>query len=82
MVLGGGITADDTVLVTNLRHKQALEKAASHLTDAIEGIGAMLPMDMVSIDLRSAWEALGEITGVNSTEDLLDRIFADFCIGK
>lgn len=82
MVLGGGITADDTVLVTNLRHKQALEKAAFHLTDAIQGIGAMLPMDMVSIDLRSAWEALGEITGVNSTEDLLDRIFADFCIGK
>ncbi|HBC91633.1 MAG TPA: tRNA uridine-5-carboxymethylaminomethyl(34) synthesis GTPase MnmE [Pelotomaculum sp.] len=82
MVLGGRAPSSDTVLVASLRHKQALEKAASHLAEAINGIHGKLPLDMVSIDLRSAWESLGEITGSSSTEELLDRIFADFCIGK
>ena len=82
MILSGRATSSETVLVASVRHKQALEKAAVQLTEAIDGIQAKLPLDMVSIDLRSAWEDLGEITGATSTEDLLDRIFADFCIGK
>jgi tRNA modification GTPase len=82
MVLGGQATSSDTLLVASVRHKQALEKAASHLLEVINGINERLPLDMVSIDLRSAWEQLGEITGTTSTEELLDRIFADFCIGK
>ncbi len=41
-----------------------------------------LPLDFVAIDLRAALEALGEITGETATADLLDRIFAEFCIGK
>lgn len=82
MVLDGRATSSDTLLVASVRHKQALEKAADHLKEAIQGISVKLPLDMVSIDLRSAWEALGEITGTTSTEELLDRIFADFCIGK
>ena len=41
-----------------------------------------LPLDFVSIDLRAALAALGEITGETATDDLLDRIFAEFCIGK
>ena len=41
-----------------------------------------MTLDFLSIDLRGAWEALGEITGDTADEDLLDRIFADFCIGK
>lgn len=82
MVLGGQATASDTVLVASVRHKQALEKAASHLVEAINGLSENVPLDMVSIDIRSAWEDLGEITGTTSTEELLDRIFADFCIGK
>lgn len=82
MVLGGQATASDTVLVASVRHKQALEKAASHLVEAINGLNENVPLDMVSIDIRSAWGDLGEITGTTSTEELLDRIFADFCIGK
>ncbi|MDD4237739.1 MAG: tRNA uridine-5-carboxymethylaminomethyl(34) synthesis GTPase MnmE [Desulfotomaculaceae bacterium] len=82
MVMSGRTTSSETVLVASVRHKQALEKAASHLTEAISGIRGKLPLDMVSIDLRSAWEDLGEITGETSTDELLDRIFADFCIGK
>ena len=81
-VMSGHVTGDDTVLVTNTRHKQALEKASAHLEDALAGIKRNISADMAAIDIRAAWEALGEITGSTVTEDLLDRIFTDFCIGK
>mgnify|MGYP005842732169 CR=1 FL=1 len=82
MALGGRVTASDTVIVSNMRHKQALVKAARHLSEALEETRQNVPVDVVAIDLRSAWESLGEITGSTVTEDLLDRIFAEFCIGK
>lgn len=82
MVMEGRIANPDTVLVTSVRHKNALEKAAAHLEDAREGIKNSVPVDITAIDIRAAWESLGEITGSTVTEDLLDRIFADFCIGK
>lgn len=81
-VMEGRITSSDTVLVTNARHRQALEKASAHLEEAQSGIKSGVPVDVIAIDIRAAWEALGEITGSTVTEDLLDRIFADFCIGK
>lgn len=81
-VMEGRITSSDTVLVTNARHRQALEKASAHLEEAQSGIKSGVPVDIIAIDIRAAWEALGEITGSTVTEDLLDRIFADFCIGK
>lgn len=82
MVLGGQVAASDAVLVASVRHKQALEKASWHLREAVAGVRGSLPVDVVAIDIRAAWEALGEITGSTVTEDLLDRIFKDFCIGK
>lgn len=82
MVLGGRVAVSDTIMVANIRHKQALEKAGRHLEEAVSGIKEKVPVDVVAIDIRAAWEALGEITGSTVTEDLLDRIFADFCIGK
>jgi len=82
MVLGGHVSATDAVVVSNARHKQALVKAAGHLSEAVEGTKRGMPVDIVAVDLRAAWEALGEITGSTVTEDLLDRIFEDFCIGK
>jgi len=82
MALGGQVAVSDTVLVANIRHRRALEKAAQHLNEAVNGIKEKVPVDVVAIDIRSAWESLGEITGTTVTEDLLDRIFADFCIGK
>lgn len=81
-VFKGQVSAADEVLVANIRHKRALEEAAEYLRDAVSGIKNSLPVDVVSIDIRAAWESLGEITGSTVTEDLLDRIFADFCIGK
>lgn len=82
MVLQGQVSVDDQVLVTKLRHKQALQKALRHLEDVILGIEANIPLDLISIDLKAAWEAIGEITGTTVSEDLIDRIFNDFCIGK
>lgn len=82
IVMEGRIANSDNVLVSSVRHKHALEKAAAHLSDAQAGIESSVPVDIIAIDIRAAWEALGEITGSIVTEDLLDRIFADFCIGK
>ncbi|TEB13707.1 tRNA modification GTPase MnmE [Pelotomaculum propionicicum] len=82
MVMGGHLSGTDDALVTNTRHKQALEAAQRHLTDAVAELKKKVPVDVAAIDIRAAWEALGEITGNTVTEDLLDRIFADFCIGK
>ncbi len=82
LVLAGKLTATENILVSNSRHKSALEKAYMHLKEAQRGMMAYIPADLVSIDLKSSWEFLGDITGNNVSEDLIDRIFADFCIGK
>lgn len=82
LVFQGRITAADNVLVSNSRHKHALERAKQHLLEVGRGMQQSVPPDLVSIDLKSAWEILGEITGNTVTEDLIDRIFADYCIGK
>ena len=82
LVFQGRIIAADNVLVSNSRHKHALERAKQHLLEAGRGMQQSVPPDLVSIDLKSAWEILGEITGNTVTEDLIDRIFADYCIGK
>lgn len=82
LVMQGKATGQDEVLVTKIRHKNALEITARCLGEALEGIDQGAPVDLVAIDIRSAWEALGEITGSSVTEELVDRIFRDFCIGK
>ena len=72
----------ETVVVTRLRHRDALERARDALRHAQEGAQARLSAEFVSVDLRASVQALGELTGEVTTEDLLDRIFSDFCIGK
>ncbi|MEI6045178.1 MAG: tRNA uridine-5-carboxymethylaminomethyl(34) synthesis GTPase MnmE [Chloroflexota bacterium] len=82
LALGGQNLAGQSLLITNERHKRALERAREHLTAAITSSEALLPADFVSIDLRLAMEALGEITGESVHDSLLKEIFANFCIGK
>ena len=72
----------DTPLVSNPRHKTLLQRALEHSRAAIVAQQDGLSPDLVSIDVREAVEALGEITGETVTEDLLDTIFGKFCIGK
>ena len=76
-----GNTGDD-LLLGNVRHVAALRRAADHLAAAQETLDSAYPLDMVTIDLRGALDALGEVTGQTITEDLLDKIFSTFCIGK
>jgi tRNA modification GTPase len=69
-------------VVGNVRHQDALRRARSALDAACRGIEDGTPLDLVSFDVREAAIALGEITGANVDDELLDRIFRDFCIGK
>ncbi len=74
-------TSND-ILITNLRHKELLERACVRLERAIEGSRASGFYDLVTLDLRGALEILGEITGETVSEDVIDRIFRDYCLGK
>jgi len=82
LVLAGKTVSSDSVLVTSARHQEALQRVASHLQASQTSLEQDLPLDFVSIDLRAAFEALGEVTGETASEDLLDTIFSEFCIGK
>jgi tRNA modification GTPase len=82
IALGGKVVSPDAFLVTNIRHKEALERSKGHLSQAQESLEAKIPDDFVTIDLTAALNALGEITGETVTEEILDMIFSRFCIGK
>jgi len=82
VVTGGRVSSPESVIVSRVRHEDAIRRARNHMEEFQSSSGAGVPADLLSIDARSAWEALGEITGSTVTEDLLDRIFRDFCIGK
>jgi tRNA modification GTPase len=82
LVLAGRRLYSESVLVTSARHQEALRRAAEHLQAATASLEQQLPQDFVSIDLRAAFDALGEVTGETADEDLLDKIFHEFCIGK
>ena len=82
LVLQGRTVHSESVLVTSTRHQEALRRAAEHLRASLQPLAQRLPLDFVSIDLRAAYDALGEVTGETASDDLLDRIFNEFCIGK
>jgi tRNA modification GTPase len=81
-VLSGQVSASEAPLVTSPRHKEALCRAAEHVQAALSAHSDGQPADMVAIDLAGAVNALGEITGQTASEDLLESIFANFCVGK
>ena len=82
LVLAGKTLHSESALVTSARHQEALRLAAEHLQASLVPLDRGLPLDFVSIDLRAAYDALGEITGETASDDLLDKIFSEFCIGK
>ncbi len=83
-ILSGTVppTASGGVVVSNARHRRALEEACSSLENALGTAESGLPPDLISIDLKSAADALGAITGETVSEDVIERIFSEFCIGK
>lgn len=82
MVEGEELRVDNEYMINNARHKNALDKAAKACQDAQEALEAGLPLDIIETDYRDIWNSLGEITGDTASEDLLNVIFARFCIGK
>lgn len=72
----------ESVLVTNARHRQALESASESIRESLATLENCEPIDLLSVDLVAARNALGLITGETASEDLIDRIFSEFCIGK
>ncbi|MBP3944529.1 tRNA uridine-5-carboxymethylaminomethyl(34) synthesis GTPase MnmE [Sphingobacteriaceae bacterium WQ 2009] len=76
-----GLNADD-VMVTNIRHLEALKNTQAALERVLGGIDNPVTSDFLALDIRQALYHLGEITGQVSTDDLLDNIFSKFCIGK
>lgn len=82
LFLKGRVIPEDKEWTGNLRHKEIFLRVKSHLEDAQRASSDGMPLDFRIIDLRLALEALGEISGETVSEEILDRIFSDFCIGK
>ncbi len=78
----GSITDSSTAVITNMRHKEALIRAGEFAASALGALKGGIPCDMISIDIQNAISALGEITGVTVAEEVVDKIFHDFCLGK
>ena len=76
------INADNEVLITNLRHKEIIDKALNHAKNAKQDLNEGMPIDIISINIKSILEDLAEITGENVTEDIIKDIFSKFCLGK
>lgn len=72
----------DAAVVSNARHLALLERTQSDLASFLEGLSFGMSKDILVIDLQNAWENLGLITGDTASEDLIDTIFANFCLGK
>jgi tRNA modification GTPase len=81
LVEGGADTADG-VIVTNVRHQAALDRAHASLVQARGSMEAGVANELVAVDIRAAADALGEITGAITTDEILEQIFSTFCIGK
>ena len=81
-LLGGELVVGESPIVTNARHQDALRRAHDGLNYAIASLADGMPPELVAVDLRISLDALGDIVGKTTTEDILDRIFSQFCVGK
>lgn len=78
----GQIPATNEILVSNARHTDALRRALTSVRRAVTAIADGLSEEFASAEIRDAINAIGEITGTSVSEDVLERIFSEFCIGK
>lgn len=79
---GGKFSEAQTPVISNARHINLLEKAIEDLSDAENALEMDLPVDLVQMDVRRAWEDLGNIIGESTQDELLDQLFSQFCLGK
>lgn len=78
----GEIIIDDSVTVTNERHKEIIKNAQKNTNDSINSIDKNMPVDIIQISIKQTLEELGKITGNTVSEDIIDEIFKKFCLGK
>ena len=78
----GEISVSNGAVITNLRHKKALDRTKDALENAVGAIESGMPADISSIDINAAIESLGEITGETVSDLIVDSIFHNFCVGK
>ena len=81
-LIGDKLVIGESPIVTNARHQEALRRANEGLNYAIESLENGMPPDLIAVDLRIGLDGLGDIVGKTTTEDILDRIFSQFCVGK
>jgi len=81
-IVEGDIDNTSSHVIPNLRHKEALQEAATCFRNAAYNVREGMPMEIVAVDLKSGSEALGDIIGETTGEEVLDRIFSRFCLGK
>ncbi|MBU3228708.1 tRNA uridine-5-carboxymethylaminomethyl(34) synthesis GTPase MnmE [Clostridium algidicarnis] len=77
----GEINSTD-LMITNSRHKEALYRAKEKCLSSLETLNSGISIDLASIDIRGAWINLGEVSGETLEEDIIDKIFSEFCLGK
>ena len=79
---GGSFESDGGVVVTNIRHRDALSRAGRAVEQALDAIVAGVEPELIVVDIRDAVDALGEVTGAITSDEILNHIFSNFCIGK
>lgn len=82
LFFGGEVQNQDMTYVSNSRHISLLKQARQTIQDAIDAAESGVPMDMVQIDLTRTWEILGEIIGETASDELINQLFSQFCLGK
>ncbi|HAR3275311.1 TPA: tRNA uridine-5-carboxymethylaminomethyl(34) synthesis GTPase MnmE [Staphylococcus aureus] len=82
LFFGGEVQNQDMTYVSNSRHISLLKQARQTIQDAIDAAESGVPMDMVQIDLTRTWEILGEIIGETASDEFIDQLFSQFCLGK
>jgi tRNA modification GTPase len=82
MFMNRELTEHNEIFITNLRHKEALKETLKSLAFVEQSIKNNMPEDFLSIDFMNAYESLGLIIGEQIGDDLVNEIFANFCMGK
>lgn len=82
LVYGGQISQGESLMVNNVRHIDLLKHADSAAGDALSLLEIMEPLDIVEIDIRNAYDFLGEIVGDTVSDEIINEVFARFCLGK
>lgn len=82
LVYGGRISQKESLMVNNVRHIELLNRAADSLRDAYNMSDAGEALDFIEVDVKNAYELLGEITGETVSDDIINEVFSRFCLGK